>query len=90
MISYSDVNESLLKEYTIIINSSPVGMAPNEDAMPAIPYQFITKQHYLYDLVYKPAETKFLEQGKLKGAVIKDGFEMLILQAEENWKIWNG
>ena len=90
VISYSDLNESLLKEYTIIINSSPVGMAPNEDAMPAIPYQFITKQHYLYDLVYKPAETKFLEQGKLKGAVIKDGFEMLILQAEENWKIWNG
>lgn len=89
IISYTDLNESLLKEYTIIINSSPVGMAPNENVMPDIPYQFITAQHYLYDLVYKPEETKFLQQGKLKNATIKNGYEMLILQAEENWRIWN-
>ena len=89
IISYTDVSESLLKEYTIIINSSPVGMTPNENVMPAIPYQFITAQHYLYDLVYKPEETKFLQQAKLKNATIKNGYEMLILQAEENWRIWN-
>lgn len=89
-ISYDDVNKLLLQQYTVIINSSPVGMAPDENAMPAIPYEFITPLHYLYDLIYKPAETKFLQQGKLKGATVKNGYEMLILQAEENWKIWNG
>lgn len=89
-ISYDDVNKLLLQQYTVIINSSPVGMAPDENAMPAIPYEFITPLHYLYDLIYKPAETKFLQQGKLKGATVKNGYEMLILQAEENWRIWNG
>lgn len=89
LITYDDINEPLLEEYTVIINCSPVGMSPNEDAAPAIPYEFIGPYHYLFDLVYKPDETKFLSEGKNRGAIIKNGYEMLLLQAEENWKIWN-
>ncbi len=88
-LMYSDLNEEMMNENQIIINTSPVGTYPNVDESPAIPYQFITPQHYLFDLIYNPAETKFLQEGKLKGAVIKNGYEMLVLQAEENWKIWN-
>ncbi|MEO6538676.1 MAG: shikimate dehydrogenase [Ferruginibacter sp.] len=89
-ISYSEINNSLLKEYTILVNCSPVGMEPNEDFMPSLPYHFITSKHFLYDLVYQPAKTKFLNLGELNGALIKNGYEMLIIQAEENWKIWTG
>ena len=88
-ISYTDISQALLNEYHIIINSTPLGMSPNEGAAPLLPYHFIGSNHYLYDLVYKPAETKFLQEGKSRGAVIKNGYEMLLLQAEENWKIWN-
>ncbi len=88
-ISYSEVDKELLKKYTIIINCSPVGMSPDETAAPAIPYEFIGTQHYLFDMIYKPAETKFLAEGRSRGAAIKNGYEMLLLQAEENWKIWN-
>ena len=87
-ISYSEINNSLLKEYTILINCTPAGMEPNEDSMPALPYHFITAEHYLYDLIYQPAKTKFLHLGEINGATIKNGYEMLIIQAEENWKIW--
>ncbi len=89
VISYDDVTEELLKSYTIIINSSPVGTYPDVEAKPVLPYEFISSQHYLYDLVYHPAETAFLKEGKIKGATIKNGYDMLALQAEENWRIWN-
>lgn len=89
LITYRQLNEALMQEYTIIINASPVGMYPHYDERPAIPYQFVTANHYLYDLVYRPAQTLFLKEGACKGAVIKNGSEMLELQAEENWKIWN-
>lgn len=88
-INYQSVDEELLQEYTVIINTSPVGMTPNEENMPGIPYEFIGSQHLLFDLIYQPAETKFLAEGRIRGAAIKNGWEMLILQAEENWKIWN-
>lgn len=88
-ISYDQVNAELLKEYTIIVNCSPVGMAPREADKPQIPYEHLNFAHYLYDLVYKPAETQFLLEGKNRGAVVKNGYEMLLIQAEENWKIWN-
>jgi shikimate dehydrogenase len=64
-------------------------MYPNEDAAPEIPYQFLSSKHLLYDLIYNPATTSFLQQGKNKGATIKNGHEMLILQAEASWEIWN-
>ncbi len=89
-ISYEDLNEAIMDEYNIIINCTPVGMYPNEHLAPEIPYHLITEKHLLYDLTYKPEKTKFLEEGELRGAVIKNGFEMLVLQAEENWKVWNG
>jgi shikimate dehydrogenase len=64
-------------------------MYPNLDACPEIPYQYITAEHHLFDLIYNPTETKFLTLGKQKGASIQNGYEMLILQAEESWRIWN-
>jgi shikimate dehydrogenase len=87
-INYSAINEEILKEYTIIINTSPIGMSPNEEEMPAIPYQYIGQQHLLFDLIYQPAETKFLAEGRERGAIVKNGWDMLVIQAEENWKIW--
>lgn len=88
-ISYNDIDQQLLEEYTIIINCSPVGMSPHEHNAPGIPYRLLSRHHYLFDMIYKPAETKFLLEGKQRGATIKNGYEMLVLQAEENWKIWS-
>ncbi len=89
VISYGQVNESLLNDYTIIINCTPVGMSPLEGAKPSLPYESISFVHYLYDLVYKPAHTQFLLEGEKRGATVKNGYDMLLIQAEENWKIWN-
>ncbi len=88
-ITYAEVSPELIKEYTIIINTSPVGMSPNSEAYPDIPYEFITDRHLLYDLVYNPAETAFMKLGKQQGAQTKNGEEMLHLQAERSWEIWN-
>lgn len=87
-ITYDAIDETMMKEYPVIINCSPVGMYPNDGIAPAIPYHFISADHYLYDLVYKPAETLFLKKGKERGAVTENGYEMLLLQAEESWRIW--
>ena len=88
-ITYIDINKKIMEEYSIIINCTPVGMTPKEDDMPAVPYHFISANHLLYDLIYTPEKTQFLKQGESKGCTIKNGFEMLVIQAEENWKIWN-
>ena len=78
-----------MSEYTVIINASPIGTFPNIDECPDIPYNYIGKKHLLYDLVYNPAVTKFLDLGKKQGAKIKNGEEMLELQAIAAWHIWN-
>jgi shikimate dehydrogenase len=88
-ISYQDISEEIIETHQLIINTSPLGMYPNLDVCPAIPYQYLTAQHHLFDLIYNPTETKFLSLGKQHGATIQNGFEMLILQAEESWRIWN-
>ena len=88
-ISYQDLTENVLRKHQIIINSTPVGTSPNIEKSPNIPYQFITKNHLLYDLIYNPEVTTFLLKGKEQGATIKNGYEMLELQAEESWRIWN-
>jgi shikimate dehydrogenase len=88
-IGYDDIDQELLEEFTIIINCTPVGMTPDTDAAPEIPYKFLGSRHYCYDLIYTPAETKFLRLAKSYGAAIMNGYEMLVIQAEENWKIWN-
>ncbi len=89
MLSYTDLTADILKEYQIIINTSPVGTYPKADECPDIPYQFLTDKHLLYDLVYNPEETMFLKKGKEKGAAIKNGYQMLELQAEKSWEIWH-
>ena len=86
---YSLLTKEILKEYTLIVNCSPIGTHPNIDECPNIPYQFLTDQHLLYDLIYNPAETKFLRQGRENGAATKSGIDMLALQAEKSWEIWN-
>jgi shikimate dehydrogenase len=86
---YSVLNQQIMDEYTIIVNCTPIGTFPNTNESPNIPYDCITEKHLLFDLIYNPEETKFLEQGKQKGASIKNGLEMLELQAEKSWEIWN-
>lgn len=88
-ISYKDLTDKILEEYTVIVNCSPIGTFPNIADAPKIPYQFITDRHLLFDLIYNPEETAFLKKGKEKGAAIKNGHQMLQLQAEEAWRIWN-
>jgi len=88
-ISYSNLSEDIISAHSIIINCTPLGTFPETNLCPDIPYQFITSQHLLFDLIYNPAITTFLEKGKNKGAKIKNGLEMLQLQAEKSWEIWN-
>lgn len=87
--TYSELDKSIIDEYQVIVNTSPVGTFPDEDNAPAIPYHLLTNKHLLYDLVYNPAETKFLKLGRTQGANIKNGAEMLKLQADASWHIWN-
>lgn len=87
-ITYEELSQSVLETHQIIINCSPVGTSPNTDQCPSIPYEFITADHLLYDLIYNPEETLFLKKGNEQGAVTKNGYEMLVLQAERNWQIW--
>ncbi len=89
LIAYSMINETVMKNYTVIINCTPVGMYPNEAECPPLPYHFISDKHYLFDLITNPEKTLFLENGEKMGAVIQNGYEMFIMQAEESWKIWN-
>jgi shikimate dehydrogenase len=88
-ISYKALAEALLHDHTIIINCTPAGTYPKTEEFPPIPYQYLTPKHYLFDLVYNPAATKFLQKGEAQGAISCNGYEMLTIQAEENWKIWN-
>ena len=88
-LSYQDIDVDLLQKYTLIINTTPLGMSPNIKTCPDLPYQHLTKQHFLYDLVYNPAKTVFLQKGEQQETIIKNGLEMLHLQAEKAWQIWN-
>ncbi len=87
-ITYADISEKLLARYQIIINTTPLGTFPKVDEFPPIPYNSINNDHVLLDLVYNPEVTAFLKKGQQQGAQIKNGKEMLEIQAEESWKIW--
>ncbi len=87
--TYQDINETIMNDHTVIINTTPLGMYPDITSCPDIPYRYISDKHLLYDLVYNPAKTLFLQKGEEQGATIKNGEEMLRLQAEESWRIWN-
>ncbi|WEK35414.1 MAG: shikimate dehydrogenase [Candidatus Pseudobacter hemicellulosilyticus] len=88
-LSYEQVTELIVKEYTLIVNTTPLGMYPNVDNAPELPYAALTPAHYLFDLVYNPAMTLFLQRGADRGAAVKNGMDMLVIQAEESWRIWN-
>ncbi len=88
-IQYQQIDELICTEYSIIVNTTPLGMSPQIDNFPEIPYQFLNENHLLFDLIYNPDETLFLQKGKAAGAQTKNGYEMLLLQAEANWEIWN-
>ena len=88
-LSYNEVNDEVFDEYQIIINTTPVGTHPNIDDCPALDYSLFTPKHIAYDLVYNPEETAFLSKAKAQGATIKNGYEMLVFQAEKAWLLWN-
>ncbi len=89
MIDYNRINATTFDNYHIIINCTPLGTSPDTNAFPPIPYNFFTEKHIAFDLIYNPEETAFLKKAKKFGAITKNGYEMLVLQAEKAWKIWN-
>ncbi|MDE7167139.1 MAG: shikimate dehydrogenase [Bacteroidaceae bacterium] len=89
VLCYKELVPDLIKEHTVIVNCSPVGMFPHVDEAPLLPYESIGKEHILFDLIYNPEETLFLQKGAQRGATVKNGLEMLHLQAIAGWEIWN-
>lgn len=88
-IRYTDITPEMMKEYNVIVNCTPCGMFPHADECPDLPYEAMDNHTLLYDLIYNPDETLFLTKGKKQGAVIKNGLEMLLLQAFASWEFWN-
>jgi shikimate dehydrogenase len=88
-INYSRLNATSFDNYQIVINCTPIGTAPNIKEFPPIPYDYFTEKHIAFDLIYNPEVTQFLKKAKKKGAIIKNGYEMLVFQAEKAWNIWN-
>ncbi len=88
-LSANTLTNKIIQHHTLIVNCTPIGMYPSVNYAPAIPYQYITNANICFDLIYLPHETLFLKQAKERGAAIKNGFEMLQLQAEKSWNIWN-
>jgi shikimate dehydrogenase len=87
-LTYEDISEEVMKQCTLVINATPVGMYPYVNERPKIPYELLTPAHLLFDLVYNPEKTVFLEEGERRGATVQNGLEMLALQAEESWRLW--
>ncbi len=86
---YSELTSAIVKSNQLIINTTPLGMSPNTEETPGLPYSAVSEKHFLFDLVYNPTETKFMKLGKESGAKVKNGLEMLHFQAEKAWEIWN-
>ncbi len=89
MIGYSELTETVMAEHTIIVNCTPLGMVPDTESYPPIPYELISARHLLFDCIYNPEETVFLRKGRAQGATIQNGIGMLYGQAKAAWKIWN-
>ncbi|MCK9160175.1 MAG: shikimate dehydrogenase [Bacteroidaceae bacterium] len=89
ILTYEELSPEIMKENTVIVNCTPVGMYPKVDFYPNIPYDLLTPNHLLYDLLYNPDKTMFMRKGEAKGAITKNGLEMLLLQAFASWEIWN-
>lgn len=88
--SYEEITPEIIKDYNIIVNCTPLGMYPNTDVCPTLPYEAMDSHNLLYDLLYNPDETLFMQKGKEHGAITKNGLEMLLLQAFASWEFWNG
>jgi shikimate dehydrogenase len=88
-LTYADLDEKIISENLLIVNTTPLGTFPNTDECADIPYRYLTARHFLYDLVYNPEKSLFLQKGEEHGAAIKNGYDMLVIQAEESWNIWN-
>ena len=88
-ITYDDITPEIMNEYKVIVNCTPTGMYPKADECPKIPYEYLTPEHLLYDLLYNPDTTLFMKNGGERGAIVKNGLEMLLLQAFGAWDIWN-
>jgi shikimate dehydrogenase len=91
IVTYDELekNGELISESNLIINTTPLGMSPNNNAMPPLDFELITPKHFVYDLIYNPARTMFLQKAEMRNATIKNGLEMLHIQAEKSWAIWN-
>ncbi len=89
VITYEKVTPELIKEYNVIVNCTPLGMYPHVDECPALPYEAMDTHTLLYDLIYNPDETLFMKKGKENGATVKNGLEMLLLQAFSSWDFWH-
>ncbi|MCX2678466.1 shikimate dehydrogenase [Galbibacter sp. EGI 63066] len=87
--TYDELSKDVISEYTVIVNCTPLGTFPNVEQKPAIPYEFLSDQHLVYDLIYNPSETSFMAHAKKQGATAVNGHKMLKLQAEKAWEIWN-
>jgi shikimate dehydrogenase len=85
---YEDLDEAAVREYEVIVNCTPVGMFPHINEAPKIPYEALNENNLLFDLIYNPEETMFMQRGKEQGAVVKNGLEMLVLQALASWNHW--
>lgn len=88
-LTYEMIDKKIITDHPVIINTTPLGTYPNVDECAPIPYAFITEKHYLFDLIYNPGKTLFLKKGEERGATIKNGYDMLEIQADESWRIWN-
>lgn len=88
-IGYVDLNEEIIRSHRLIVQTTPLGMAPDTGRCPPIPYHALGNDHLLFDLIYNPEVTRFMQKGAEQGAVVVNGLEMLKIQAEESWKLWN-
>jgi len=88
-MAYEDISAAVLREHTLVVNTTPLGTYPEVDGLPSLPYEAINPEHYFFDLVYNPPLTRFLELAAARGATIRNGQDMLQIQAEESWRIWN-
>ena len=88
-ITYDEVTPELIRDYHVVVNCTPCGMYPKADACPPLPYDAMDSHHLLYDLIYNPDETRFMQKGIERGALVKNGLEMLLLQAFESWNFWH-
>ncbi|MBK8490992.1 MAG: shikimate dehydrogenase [Saprospirales bacterium] len=89
MRTYAELDAGVFERHLLIVQTTPLGMSPDLDTSPPIPFSFLSQNHYLYELVYNPGETLFMLEGKRRGCMVKNGLEMLYLQAESAWEIWN-